>query len=85
MTFHIASPAAPSLKIVAEKPIAYSMSSFVKGGKKASALVCLVHKRPTAIIKEPSSLKAKQEDWRGREGDRAQVGGGLGNKACFAK
>lgn len=36
-----------------KRPIAYSMSSFVKKKKKyPAAWVCLVHKRPTAIIKE---------------------------------
>jgi hypothetical protein len=32
-----ASPAAPALKIVAEKPIAYSMSSFVTKKKNPAA------------------------------------------------
>lgn len=95
MTFHTASPAAPSLKIVAEKAHCLFNEVFCERGKKPSALVCLVHKRPTAIIKESSSLKTKQEDGRGRAGREEagreeggrwhQVGGGLGNKACFAE
>lgn len=61
----------------------------MKGGKKPSALVCLVHKRPTAIIKESGSLKTKQEDGRrGRQGggreDAERRRGGTGARWAVA-